>query len=232
MIDIEWLNDVLASAQPGPGIAALYKFFRASSSLAGIERSAADDLIQEAIMSTWQQVKAGTRFDHQGYLFRVLHSKSSNYFRALRRQRALTEAVLNDAKGDSAEAPASGRDGPAVDVQAAIDKLRARAVADRKPHLRDKLQHDIGEVWGLASGQLEMRTLIEAEQARSATPLAFASARDRLQKRHQYAREALSKALDGLVETGEIPSDQRGFYKMLLEKLLRRQNKRPGASSK
>lgn len=228
-IDIAWLNQGLASADPGAALTALRDFLVRSSRGQGVSRDVADDLVQEAALAIWQSVRNGTRIDRVGFLFTVLHNKRMDHFRRVKRQGDL-EDQLATAMPPAAAQHGAGSALDAQEVQAAFARLRERAVADRQPQLRDKLRRDTEEVWQLATGQLEMAALIAAEQRAAGAKLAFVTARDRLQKRHQYAREALRRALDALVAENEIHNDHRQLYELILQCLLRRQ-KRGGRAS-
>ncbi len=232
MIDIAWLNQRLADPDRdrcGEALNELLKFFRSSRVLTGLRKDVIDDLVQEAVLSTWQFVKNGRTIPSANYLHKILRNKGMDHFRRLKRQ----ASVVDDVK--IVQSPSGSLDAEDLsidEVQTAFDKLLERAVDDRKPALQQKLRNDCMEVWNLAVGELTMTAAIDAELARSGSPVSFVVARDRLQQRHKRARDSLESALENLVVDGQIPIDQRGFYEMLLRKLLRRQNSRPEASTK
>jgi DNA-directed RNA polymerase specialized sigma24 family protein len=233
-MDFAWLNKTLADPDRClDALRQLYELFQDSAVLAGLDHAVARDLVQETVLSTWQFVKNGGVIPNSTYLMRALANKKIDFLRRRRRQlERETEAFEQQGANQVGMQVAADGEITATDVKAAFEKLRNRAVADRKPHLQDKLRADCEQVWELAAGLRDMTAEIEAEVASGKSSDSRKMVQDRLLQRHRQARIHLHVALDRLIAEGEIPGDQRPFYEMLLQKLLRRQNKRAGASRK
>lgn len=232
VIDFVWLNQALADPKHrSEALKQLYDLLDHSSILKGVDKAVAKDLVQQTVLSMWQLVNNGGAIPNTTYLLRSLTNKKVDFFR--RQQRQLTretEAFRQQATAQNEAQAAADGELTAATVKEAFDKVRDRAIENRRPHLRDKLRADCEQIWDLAAGVREMKTEIEAELAKGNPSDSHVTVRDRLQKRHQQARLALDGALKDLIAAGEIPNDQRVFYEMILQKLLRRQNKRPRAS--
>lgn len=226
MIDFAWLNEALADPlRSGQAAQQLYDAFQRSPILAGLDDAVAKDLVQLTVMSIWQFVKNGNSVPNSSYLMQSLANKRRDYHRRRQRQLHRETEAYEQATGHD-EPVAHAVTPTASEVRVAFDRLRDRAVADRKPHLREKLRADCEQVWELAAGVTVMRTEIEAVLAEGLGTESREVVQDRLLQRHRQARLALQKALDNLVAEGKISNDQHTFYKMLLERLLRRQIKR------
>lgn len=232
MIDFVWLNQTLADpSRCGQALQVLYKVLHSSAILKGIDKAVAQDLVQQTVLSMWQFVKNGGVVPNVSYLMRSLANKRIDFFRRQMRQLTReTQAFRQQASAPSEPQTADVGELTAAAIREAFDKVRDRALANRKPHLRDKLRADCEQMWDLAAGVREISTEIEAELAVGSATDSHGTVRDRLLKRHQQARLALDAALENLVNDAEISNDQRPFYEMILQKLLRRQNKRARAS--
>lgn len=234
MIDLVWLNQALADPKRcGEGIQKLFDLLNGSAVTADFNAADRKDLVQEAALSLWQFVKNGGAVPNVAYLFATLKNKKYDLLRRRKRDARDRDAFEAAGQGE-ASVPVEGET-TVSDLQNALAKLRDRAVADRKPHLRAKLRADCDQLLDVAAGIQTMSGLIDRELATGDAPPPTSSnpretIQDRLLQRHQQARKHLNAALDNLIADGEIPSDQRPFYEMILQKLLRRQNKRPRAS--
>lgn len=181
-----------------------------------------DDIASSVTERVLEAVKAGEALDkyHEAYVRAMVKNRGTDHVRRAARERAAAKLLEGEAKAEGAPEPQLSPGAALEALEQRLAPLVARALADRQERYRAGLQDGIREVMELATGVTTMEAACRKEGVEGSRGV------NRLQKRHQRAREALAAALDASLADGSVGQEEYHLLKLVLARLLRCQRAR------
>lgn len=191
---------------------------------AGHDEAIADDVVQDVLLKlldrdTVKRIKPG---GERAYVTAMLRNRARDVLRKERLRSTTRSEMIPVAEPVHERVSAIHR----AELERALRTVVDDAVTTRREAWRDGLRKDIDQVIALATGEATMKTLIAQEPDASSSATTRAN---RLFKRHQRAREALTRSAERLSTGGELSSDELAVVHQVLKLLLRCQP--PSASN-